>query len=88
MRSQPPGLKVVVDTAVPVIQLRPAPRTGEKAGVEWRIMDDHAVELGSLRMEIRDKREGRWQQLYPEAMLEGSVECRLVLNKAISLAPP
>jgi len=74
MRAQPPGLKVVVDTAVPVIQLRPATRTEDKASLQWRIMDDHPVELGSLRMEIRDKRDGKWQELYPEAMLEGTVD--------------
>lgn len=74
MRSQPPGLKVIVDTAVPVIQLRPATRTEDKASIQWRIMDDHPVELGSLRMEIRDKRDGKWQELYPEAMLEGTVD--------------
>ena len=74
MRSQAPGLKIVVDTAVPVIKLRPMPRSGDKAAVEWRIMDDQPVELGSLRMEIRDKREGKWQELYPEAMLEGTVD--------------
>lgn len=74
MRSQPPGLKVIVDTAVPVIQLRPSTRTEDKASIQWRIMDDHPVDLGSLRMEIRDKRDGKWQELYPEAMLEGTVD--------------
>ncbi len=74
MRQQTPGLKVVVDTAQPVLQMRPAVREQDKAGVEWRILDDQPIELSSLRIEYRDKRDGRWQDLHPEGMLEGRVD--------------
>lgn len=74
IRTQTPGLKVTVDTQPPVLQMRPAERTDGKAGVEWRILDDYPVELSSLRMEYRDKREGSWKELYPEAMIEGIVD--------------
>jgi hypothetical protein len=74
MRQQQPGLKVVVDTAPPILQMRPAVREQDKAGVEWRILDDHPVELSSLRIEYRDKREGRWQDLHPDGMVEGRID--------------
>ncbi len=74
MRQQTPGLKVVVDTAQPILQMRPSVREQDKAGVEWRILDDQPIELSSLRIEYRDKRDGRWQDLHPEGMLEGRVD--------------
>jgi hypothetical protein len=74
MRQQAPGLKVVVDTAQPILQMRPAIREQDKAGVEWRVLDDQPIELSSLRIEYRDKRDGRWQDLHPEGMLEGRVD--------------
>ncbi|MBY0589212.1 hypothetical protein K2X85_18715 [bacterium] len=74
MRQQQPGLKVVVDTAQPVLQMRPTVREQDKAGIEWRILDDQPIELSSLRIEYRDKREGRWQDLHPDAMIEGRID--------------
>lgn len=70
---QEPGLKVVVDTASPVLQLKSMERTGDSAGVSWKILDDQPVDLSSLRIEVRDKRDAQWRELQPVAALEGEI---------------
>ena len=45
-KMQEAGLKVVVDTASPVIQLKGLERSSDSAGVSWKILDDQAVDLG------------------------------------------
>lgn len=73
VKMQSPGLKVVVDTTAPIIQLRAIDRSQEEAAVAWKIIDSHPVDLGSLKIEVRDKREGQWRELTPDAALEGEI---------------
>lgn len=73
VKMQEPGLKVVVDTKAPVVQLRAIDRTADGAGVAWKILDDLPVDVSSLKFEIRDKRDSQWREMKPDAALEGEL---------------
>jgi hypothetical protein len=54
-----PGLRVVVDSDVPKVTLRPASR-GREIGVEWEVQDRNLV-LDSLKLEYRIEGQENWQ---------------------------
>ena len=51
------GLRVVVDSEVPKIELRPVPRSGREVGVDWEVRDRN-LELDSLKLEYRVEGDG------------------------------
>jgi len=54
------GLKVVVDSEVPKIVLRPAASGGREIGVEWEVQDRN-VDVASLKLEYRVEGQETWQ---------------------------
>jgi hypothetical protein len=54
------GLRVVVDSEVPKIELRPAARSGREVGVEWEVQDRN-IDLDTLKMEYRVEGQDNWQ---------------------------
>jgi hypothetical protein len=54
------GLKVVVDSEVPKIVLRPAATDGREVGVEWEVQDRN-VDVASLKLEYRVEGQEIWQ---------------------------
>jgi hypothetical protein len=53
------GLRVIVDSEVPRIDLRPLQRSGREVGVEWEVQDRN-IDLESLKMEYRVEGEETW----------------------------
>ncbi len=54
------GLRVVVDSEVPRIDLKALSRSGREVGVEWEVQDRN-ITLDSLKMEYRVEGEESWQ---------------------------
>jgi hypothetical protein len=54
-----PGLRVVVDSEKPKINLRPIERSNREVGVEWELQDRNLY-LDSLKLEYRAEGEGVW----------------------------
>ncbi len=56
------GLRVVVDSEVPRIDLRSASRGGREVGVEWEVADRN-LDLDTLRLEYRSESQETWQSV-------------------------
>jgi hypothetical protein len=56
------GLRVVVDSEVPKIELRPIARSGREVGVEWEVTD-RTLDLDTLKMEYRVDGQDNWQSV-------------------------
>jgi hypothetical protein len=54
------GLRVIVDSEVPKIELRPIARDGQEVGVEWEVQDRN-IDLESLKMEYRVDGQESWR---------------------------
>jgi hypothetical protein len=65
-----PGLRVMVDTILPVAQLRQLPPRGDQLGFEWEARDDNLDAL-TLQVEYRGQGAGDWQPLMVEAQALG-----------------
>lgn len=87
-----PGLRVQVDTALPVATLRQLPSRGDQVGFEWEVRDDN-LDAPTLQIEYRGQGAGEWQPLMVDALglgqkyfvpsTRGPVEVRLrVKDKA------
>ncbi len=61
-RGDRPGLRIVVDTTVPVLQLLPGPIGGSQRSVHWRASDPY-LDLPSLTLEYRRAEGGPWRPL-------------------------
>jgi hypothetical protein len=53
------GLRVIVDSEVPKIELRPLARNGREVGFEWEVQDRN-IDLDSLKMEYRVDGQDSW----------------------------
>lgn len=53
------GLRVVVDSDVPKIELRPIARSGREVGLEWEVQDRN-IDLDTLKMEYRVEGQNNW----------------------------
>lgn len=73
VRTEPPGLKIVVDTKPPLVELRPLPRDNDKVGVTWKLTDEK-LDLASLRIEARTERDSNWRELPINRMSLGQVD--------------
>jgi hypothetical protein len=87
-----PGLRVLVDTVLPVAMLRQLPARGDQLGFEWEARDDNLDAL-TLQVEHRGQGGGDWQPLMVDAQalgqkyfipaMRGPIELRLrVKDKA------
>jgi len=56
------GLRVVVDSEVPKIELRAIARSGREVGVEWEVQDRN-IDLDTLKMEYRVEGQDNWQSV-------------------------
>jgi hypothetical protein len=65
-----PGLRVMVDTQLPVVALRPLVPRAEQVGVEWEVRDDN-TDLDSLQLEYRAQHGGDWLPLRAEPQAVG-----------------
>ena len=65
-----PGLRVLVDTQVPVVILRELPANGDQVGVEWEIREDNP-DPSSFRIEYRPQGTSGWQTLPVEYQSRG-----------------
>jgi hypothetical protein len=54
------GLRVIVDSEVPKIELRPMTGTGREIGFEWEVQDRN-VDLETLKMEYRVEGQEAWR---------------------------
>ncbi|MCS6978224.1 MAG: hypothetical protein NZM31_14620 [Gemmatales bacterium] len=62
VEDAPPGLRVMVDTALPQAVLRQLPPRGEQIGIEWEVRDEH-LDLNSLQIDVRSQGALAWQAL-------------------------
>jgi hypothetical protein len=55
MEGVTPALRVVIDTAAPIVNLKPLPPRGNEVGVAWDIQDDNqdVVSADAIRLEYR-----------------------------------
>lgn len=70
VRREPPGLKVVLDTRSPMLELKALPREEGKVGVSWRLRDEK-LDLSSFKVEMKGEREGVWQEVPAARMRDG-----------------
>lgn len=54
------GLRVVVDSEIPRVRLRPMSRSGRDVGVEWELQDRN-LDLNTLRVEYRIEGQDTWR---------------------------
>src|SRR5262245_26869797 len=54
------GLRVIVDSEIPRIELRPIARNGREVGFEWEVQDRN-LDLESLKMEYRIDGQDTWR---------------------------
>src|SRR5262245_62074514 len=54
------GLRVIVDSEVPKVELRPVSRSGREVGLEWEVQDRN-IDLESLKMEYRTDGQDSWR---------------------------
>jgi hypothetical protein len=54
------GLRVIVDSEVPKIELHSVPRGGREVGIEWEVQDRN-IDLESLKMEYRIDGQDAWR---------------------------
>jgi hypothetical protein len=54
------GLRVIVDSEIPKIELRPIARNGREVGFEWEVQDRN-LDLESLKMEYRIDGQDTWR---------------------------
>ena len=60
--SQPPGLKVILDTKAPSVALDPLADHEGNVGVAWRVTDEK-LDLDSLKVEVRDTNSAQWREI-------------------------
>ena len=62
-----PGLRVVIDTASPIVSLKPLPPNGNQVGVAWEIRDENfdATKPEAVRLEYRVAGSPNWLPLFP-----------------------
>uniref|UniRef100_A0A7C2NXQ8 Fibronectin type III domain-containing protein n=1 Tax=Schlesneria paludicola TaxID=360056 RepID=A0A7C2NXQ8_9PLAN len=65
-----PGLRVMVDTVLPVAMLRQLPARGDQLGFEWEVRDDN-LDVLSLQVDYRGQGAGEWQPLMVDALAVG-----------------
>jgi hypothetical protein len=67
------GLRVVIDTANPILNLKPLPPNGNQVGVAWDIRDDNfdAAKAEAIRLEYRSAGNPNWLPLYPLRAVNG-----------------
>lgn len=70
-----PGLRVLVDTTAPEIELRGVNPVGEQVGIEWRIVDD-TLDVESLRVDFRGEQKGDWLNVPIEKGVTGRATWR------------
>lgn len=70
IEREPPGLKVVLDTHAPEIQLRPTDREGNQYGAIWQLSDEK-LDLDSLQIEVKGASEPEWRSVQVPRMSEG-----------------
>lgn len=66
-----PGLKVIVDTTSPTIELTSKKNANGRIELSWKIMDAN-VDLSSFGLEYRRSGEKKWQTMIVAPALEGS----------------
>lgn len=64
------GLRVLVDTVLPVATLRPLSPRGDQLGVEWEVRDEN-LDTQSLQIEYRSQGAGEWQPLMIDSLGQG-----------------
>lgn len=62
VREEPPGLKVILDTKAPTLDLQAMPRSDSQATVTWRAADDQ-LDMSSLKLEYQQNGETTWSEL-------------------------
>lgn len=67
------GLKVVIDSTAPNIQLETIPHSDNKAGVSWKLSDSRP-DLATLKIEVRAEGESNWREIRVDKMTEGRGE--------------
>jgi hypothetical protein len=62
-----PGLRVVIDTVAPIVNLRPLPPQGNQVGIAWDIRDDNLdlTRPDAVRLEYRIPGAANFVPLYP-----------------------
>lgn len=70
IRAEPAGLKVILDTHAPEVELAPLARTGNQFGASW-VLRDEKLDLDSLTIEVKGATESEWRDVHAPKMSEG-----------------
>lgn len=65
-----PSLKIIVDTQVPTVSLKPLAAGGASVGVEWQVVDQN-LDLSTLKLDYRPTGAMEWQPLAVEQGPQG-----------------
>ena len=86
LRQMPPGLKVLIDTQPPVVQLRTAERVGDDVTVSWAIQEQNPVET-SFRLEYRAAKDpaAQWTPVQVTPAPSGTQTFRVNVAGAIAV---
>lgn len=70
VRSEPPGLRVVLDTKAPSVDLKALPREDGKIGASWRLRDEK-LDLSTVMLETKGESESNWREVPAPKMRDG-----------------
>ena len=70
INAAPPGLKILIDTKAPIINIKSAERVGEDVVVTWDIQEAYP-NLSTFKLEYKGN-DGKWYRSDAQAVLSGS----------------
>lgn len=84
VRTAPPAMRVLVDTAKPVIRINSADRVGDDIQVSWDITEDN-LELSTLKMEYKTGETPNWTPVSINQASSGLARFRVSGNGPVSV---
>jgi hypothetical protein len=70
INSTPPGMKVLIDTKLPVVNIKSAERTGDDVTVTWDVQEAHP-NLSTMKLEYKGS-DGKWYRSEIQPVIAGS----------------
>src|SRR4029077_18180678 len=84
VRSTPPAMRVLIDTAKPVVRINSADRVGDDIQVSWDITEEN-LELATMKLEYRTADSTNWTPVTINQATSGMARFRVSGSAAVTV---